>query len=412
MTFFHSLSVAGFAATAISFGPGRMGFGLFVPEFKTAFSMSSSTVGFVSGLGFTGFFIGLLMAQFLLNRKGPEFPVLTGLTAATLGTGIVALAPGVSVLAVGIFLAGSSAGFAWTPFNDAVHRKIRDVDRPTALSQISTGTSAGIALAGVVALAMVHMEYDWRACWAVFAGASALALLGNWAALRQVEKSPETGTRESWHDLLHFAAMPLFGIAFVHGITSAIYISFAADRFAHAGLSEGRDGAIPALVFIFYGIFGLFGLFTNRLRDALGLNWILRAVLLASTASLALAAVLPGSWVGLASSAGLQGITVMMTSAILAFWSERLFSSLPSLGFTVTLLATAAGSVIGPVLAGLVFDAIGPAAMFVGTASIPLCAAAILHTRVLVDRPVDMSTASERGSTQRRRFLTRIRESS
>jgi predicted MFS family arabinose efflux permease len=410
MTFFHSLSVAGFAATAISFGPGRMGFGLFVPEFKTAFSMSSSMVGFVSGLGFTGFFIGLLIAQFLLNRKGPEFPVLTGLTAATLGTGIVALAPGVLILSVGIFLAGSSAGFAWTPFNDAVHRKIRDVDRPTALSQISTGTSAGIGLAGVVALAMVHMEYEWRVCWAVFAGVSALALVANWAALRQVEKSPEDPAPESWHDLLHFAAMPLFGVAFVHGITSAIYISFAADRFANAGLPGGLDGAIPAIVFIVYGIFGLFGLFTNRLRDALGLNWILRVVLLASTASLVFAAVLPGSWVGLASSAGLQGITVMMTSAILAFWSERLFSSVPSLGFTVTLLATAAGSVIGPVLAGLVFDAIGSMTMFVGTAAIPFCAAAILQTRVLVDRPVDLSTASERGATQRQSFLARVRE--
>jgi|SRR6056297_205061 len=388
MTFFHSLSLAGFAATAISFGPGRMGFGLFVPEFKTTFSMSSSSVGFVSGLGFAGFFIGLLIAQYLLNRRGPEVPVLTGLTAATLGTGIVALAPDVTVLAVGIFLAGSSAGFAWTPFNDAVHRKIRDVNRPTALSQISTGTSAGIALAGAVALAMVLLGYDWRVCWAVFSGASALALVGNWAALRRVEKSPEAGTREHVQDLLHFAALPIFGIALVHGITSAIYISFAADRFAHAGLSGEVDGAIPSLVFIFYGIFGLFGLLSNRLRDAFGLNGILRAILLASAASLAFAAILPGSWVGLVSSAGLQGITVMMTSAILAFWSERLFPSLPSLGFTVTLLATAAGSVIGPVLAGLVFDGLGAVAMFVGTAAVPLCAAAILQTRVLVDRPL------------------------
>src|SRR6056297_3307508 len=226
ITFFKSLSAAGFAATAISFGPGRMGFGLFVPEFKSTFSMSSTTVGLVSSLGFAGFFVGLLIAQFFLNRRGPEFPVLTGLAAATIGMGIVALSPGVPVLAVGVFLAASSAGFAWTPFNDAVHRKVTEVDRPTALSEISTGTSVGITAAGAVAFAMVFLGLDWRVCWAVFAGASALALVGNWAALRQVGKAPEVGPEQGLRVLLQPLAVPIFGIAFVYGITSAVYISF------------------------------------------------------------------------------------------------------------------------------------------------------------------------------------------
>ena len=136
---FWSLSAAGFAATAISYGPGRMGFGLFVPEFRDAFSMSTSAIGFVSSFGFLGFFIGLLTAQALLRRRGPELPVLCGLSAATLGMGLVAVAASLPVLAIGVFLATSSAGFAWTPFNDAVHRTLTDKWRPAALSGISTG---------------------------------------------------------------------------------------------------------------------------------------------------------------------------------------------------------------------------------------------------------------------------------
>lgn len=387
---YQDLSAAGFAATAISYGPGRMGFGLFVPEFKSAFSMSSSAVGLVSSLGFAGFFIGLLIAQFFLNRKGPEFPVLTGLAAATIGTSIIALAPDVAVLSVGVFLAASSAGFAWTPFNDAVHRKVRDVDRPFALSEISTGTSVGVMLAGSLALAMVLLEFDWRFCWAVFAGASALAFIGNWAALRQIEKSPEEGPAKGWRDLLHLTAMPLFGIAFVYGITSAVYISFAADHFARQGVPGFSDGATPALVFIFYGLFGLCGLLTDRVRDALGLAWLLRALLLAAAASLALAALLAGSWLGLVSSAGLQGVNVMMTSAVLACWSERLFPSFPSLGFTASLLVTAAGSVIGSAVAGMVSDGIGPEAMFYVIAAIPLAAAATVQARFVVERPANL----------------------
>ncbi|MFA8388133.1 MAG: MFS transporter [Pelagibaca sp.] len=381
------MSAAGFAATAISFGPARMGFGLFVPEFKSAFSMSSSAVGLVSSLGFAGFFVGLLVAQFLLNRKGPEFPVLTGLAAATIGMGSVALTPNIPVLAVGVFLAASSAGFAWTPFNDAVHRKVRDVDRAPALSEISTGTSLGIAGSGGVALVMAFFELDWRICWAVFAGASTLALIGNWAALRQVDKGPEAGPEQGWRDLLHPFAVPIFGIAFVYGITSAVYISFAADHFARKGLPGLSEGATPSLVFIFCGIFGLTGLLTNRVRGALGLTWLIRALLITAAASLALVALTPNSWSGLAVSAGLQGINIMMTSAVLAFWSERLFPSFPSLGFTATLLATATGSVIGPLIAGLATGWIGMAAMFYGAAVIPLITAMILQKRFVFERP-------------------------
>ena len=57
MTHFQSLSAAGFAATAISYGPGRVGFGLFVPAFSGAFSLDGTTIGLISSLGFGGFFL-------------------------------------------------------------------------------------------------------------------------------------------------------------------------------------------------------------------------------------------------------------------------------------------------------------------------------------------------------------------
>lgn len=388
ITYFQSLSAAGFAATAITYGPGRMGFGLFVPEFRTAFDMATSTVGFVSSLGFLGFFAALLIAQWLLYRQGPEVPVLSGLSAATAGTAIVALAPNLPVLALGVFLTASSAGFAWTPFNDAVHRKIRDVDRPTALSEISTGTSVGIALAGLAALAMVLTGLSWRACWALFAAASAGALIANWAALRHVEKDPGEGPQKGWRDLLHAAAIPLFAIAFVYGTTSAIYISFAADHMLERGGVPGFPAAAtPAFVFVFYGLFGLAGLLTGRVKEALGLAWLLRLLMLAGAASVALVALWPARWSGLVPSAGLQGVHVMMTSAVLAFWSERLFPELPSLGFTAALLATAAGSVLGPAMAGLAANAAGTEAMFLGTAALPAAAALLLRARHARERP-------------------------
>ncbi|WP_349364493.1 MAG: MFS transporter [Roseitalea porphyridii] len=389
-TLFRILSAAGFAATAVSFGPARMGFGLFVPEFRDAFSLSTSTVGFVSSLGFLGFFLGLLAAEALLIRHGPKVPVLAGLSAATVGMAIVAGAPTLAVLATGVFLAGSSAGFAWTPFNDAVHRKVPDAARPAALSAISTGTSVGIALAGIAALAMVQSGLSWRHCWAVFAMVSVVVLIANWTTLRQVDRSPGAGPPARWRQIARRAALPLLLIAFVSGTVSAIYISFAADRVRAVGGLPGVPAAIaPALIFIGYGLFGMTGLATARMKAAIGLSWLLRILMAAGAGSLALVALLPASWTGLTASAGLQGIYVMVTSAVLALWSERLFPQLPSFGFTAALVAMAAGSVGGPAVAGVAADAFGMPAMLMGAAVPPAATAVMLRAAHVRERGAD-----------------------
>ncbi|WFE76551.1 MFS transporter [Roseinatronobacter sp. S2] len=388
MRYFWSLSAAGFAATAIGFGPARMGFGLFVPEFRSAFSMSSSAVGFVSSLGFFGFLIGLLIAQALLDRRGPGLPVLSGLAAATFGMGLVALAPNLPVLALGVFTAASSAGLAWTPFNNAIHRYVSDQNRPAALSVVSTGTGIGIALAGLAALVMVLLGISWRLCWAFFAAASAVALVGNWAAFCRIDKNAGGGPRDGWKDLIHPPAIPLFAIGFAYGTTSAVFIAFAADHMVNSGGMRGIPvNATPAFVYICYGLFGLTGLLTGRVRDRIGLPVLLRLLMLAGAISVSVAAIFPDNWMGLAVSSGLQGVHVMMTSAVLAFWSERLFPALPSLSFTAALLAAAAGSVLGPALAGVASDAFGAGAMLLGTATLPILTALVLRNRHVRDTP-------------------------
>lgn len=391
------LAAAGFAATAIGYGPARMGFGLFVPEFRAAFEMSSATVGYVSSLGFLGFFLGLLAAQAMLPRRGPSAPVLLGLGAAAAGMAAVAAAPNVPVLALGVFLATSSAGFTWTPFNDAVHRRVPEPARPAALSKVSTGTGVGIASAGLAALVVTLGGGSWRLAWAAFAVAAVVSFALNHAALRGIERAP--GGPARWRALLDRAAIPLFVIAFAYGATSAIYLSFAADRLTAAGGVPGLPvAATPAVLFVCYGLVGLAGLLTNRVRDVVGLPPLVRLLMLAGAASTALVALAPGGWAALTLSAGLQGLHVMMTSAVLAFWSDRLFPSLPSLSFTAALLATAAGSVLGPALAGMALDAFGPRASFLGVAALPAAVAIVLRARHVREEPAEAPEPSSAAS--------------
>ncbi|MBM9596216.1 MFS transporter [Roseitranquillus sediminis] len=386
MTPFVKFSAAGFAATAITYGPARMEFGLFLPEFRSAFSMSSGQAGLVSALGF----LGLLAAYAMIARRGPRLPVVIGLCAATLGTALVALAPSLALLSAGVFLAMSSAGFAWAPFNNAVHRVVADERRPSALSIVSTGTSLGIAAAGAIALVLGLGGMSWRVGWAAFAVASALALLANWMALRDVAGSGGPASDEPWRVLLRARAIPLYGIALSFGVTTAVYISFAADRVQQAGGLPGLpEGLSPAVMFLSFGTLGLAGLATGRAKAAAGLPSLIRLLLIASTLSLLLVALAPRSWPGFVLSAGLQGVYVMMTSAVLAFWSERLFPELPSLSFTITLLAVAAGSVLGPLGAGIVSGAAGGGPMFLGAAALSAVTAAAVRPRYVSERPPD-----------------------
>ena len=101
----------------------------------------------------------------------------------------------------------------------------------------------------------------------------------------------------------------------------------------------------------------------------------------AFAASLALIALVPGSWPGVVVSAGLHGAAVMTISAVLSFWSLRLFPGRGSLGFTAALVAAATGSVLGPALAGPLVEAVGPAAAFLTLALPPFAVALAFAAR-------------------------------
>lgn len=389
MVTFWKLSTAGFAATAITYGPARMGFGLFLAEFRDDFTLSTGMAGLISSLGFLGMLIGLIAAYATLALAGPRSPILLGLGFATVGTGLAATATSLPLLTLGIVLAMTSAGFAWTPFNNIVSRRLPDEMRPSALAIISTGTSLGIAAAGATAIGVGLSGLPWRVAWAGFAGASAFALLVNIVALRDPSGPLGASTPiDPWGTLLHRSAMPLYAIALSFGVTTAIYFSFAADRIEQAGGVPGiPSGSSPAILFVAFGLFGLLGLATGRIKAVTGLSALLRLLLVGSALSLSLVALMPTAWAGVVVSAGLQGIFVMMMSAIMAFWSERLFPQMPARSFTAALVAVAIGSVLGPAVAGTVSGLWGPEVMFLATAALSITTMPVILPRFVQERP-------------------------
>jgi len=350
------LALAGFFATAVAFGPARMGFGLFVPAFRADLSLSTGLAGLIASGGFLAFLIALPLTAWLDARIGQRAPVVAGAMAAAAGFALIAAAPDAAVLAAGVALAGSSAGFCWTPFNDAAERVMPRRAAPAALSVVSSGATLGVAGAGGLAAGVMLQGLDWRAAWALFALAAALAALGAGAAL-------PAGRRDragSSFALPLRRGTALFGMALAFGLTNAVYLTFAADRAVTAGgLSGLPDRAAAPVIFMSYGVVGLFGLAASSLRAWLGLNGLITAIFAAFTGSMILAALAPSTWPGLIAASGLHGAAVMTVSAVLSFWSLALWPGRGTLGFTAALTATAVGGLAGPAAGGALIHAIG-----------------------------------------------------
>lgn len=383
-----TLSVAGFLATAIAFGPARMGFGLFLPVFRDNFQISTGDAGLISSAAFTAFLLALPIGIAVLNKWGPRVPVFLGGISATAGLTVAAFAHDITILATGIIIAAASAGFCWTPYNNAAERIVEREKRARTLSIISTGTTIGSAAAGILALAVALSGLGWRVAWCLFAtGAFAMTLI-NFLALRPVAHGPGQASRSDvdWRALLIPETRPLAIAALSFGLTSSIYLSFAIDHATTAGaLTFGPLDSAAPLLFVSFGIIGLVGAVTAEIENRIGLVALLWAIFLASALSFGLMAFMQDSGWAVLASAGLQGAVVMMTSAVFSFWTARLFPYLPSVSFTGVLIVVALGSVLGPVTSGWAGDMIGLKAVFIAGAAISLVTPFMMNS-ALIDK--------------------------
>jgi len=371
------LGLAGFFATAVTFGPARNGYGLFLPEIRGEFGLSTQVLGFVASGLYAGYLGALLAVGLLAARTGPRLPVLVGLLSAGVGMALVAFSPNPAILAAGVVLAGTGAGWSWAPYNDAVGREVPASSRDRVLSVISTGTTFGITVAGLAALAATTYGLPWRAAWFAFAAVSLAAAALNAALLYPGTAEARETKAAGWPDLGWFwcaASAPLFGVALSFGVTNAVYWSFAAD------LVSGAAGSPPAtgpLLYVGLGTFGFAGLATGEAVARFGLRRTLAATLVSLGVAVGLLGLAPGSLPAVAASAALFGSGVMFMSALLSLWSSAVFRERPSTGFTAALLVFGTGSIVGPALVGAAADEYGLGWIFIFVAALAISTALI-----------------------------------
>ncbi|WP_110669904.1 MFS transporter [Salinicola halophilus] len=378
-----AIAAGGALCTAIAFGPARMGYGLFLPTFRDAFSLSTAQAGLIASSAFGAFFLALLVSAHCVTRYGSRVPVCLGSAAAAIGMALVAGTQDARLFTAGIVLAATSAGLCWSPFNDAVGRAIVEKWHGRVLSVVSTGTTFGIAGAGILALAVAMLAWDWRTIWFGFAALALACALYNLAVLGRLPRATASPLdRDKLRRLLNRAIRPIYWIAVSFGVTNGIYLSFATDQIESAGGLAGlqADGA-GAILFIAFGVGGVVGLWTADVERRIGLRRLVQGVFLCSAASLLALAFGASSWAGLIVSAALQGLCLMSLSALFSFISQRLYPDISSVSFTAVLTVYALGNVVGPALAGYLASATSLMIVFISAAVLSLVTGVLFRAR-------------------------------
>ncbi len=306
--------------------------------------------------------------------------------AAVIGMAVVAGAPAVWVLALGIVVGGSSTGLASPPMGEAVARSIRDGLQDRANTLINSGTSVGVAFSGPAALLLTG---QWRLAWAAFSlvGLAVLAwnavVMPREAVADQDEDGAEAGDG-SGRERLSFSylvgararphSVPLFVSAFGLGFASAVYWTFSRDLVVQVG-GLGQTGS--TLFWTVIGVSGLAGGAAGDLVRRFGLTAVLRGGLVSMAASMALLAVAPGVLPLAYASAALFGSTYILLTGVILVWSVSVFRERPSAGLGAGFLLIAVGQVVGSPVAGALAGTTSPTTAFFSFAGVAVLTALV-----------------------------------
>lgn len=399
------LILPGLLAIAVSYGLARYTYGLFVPNIRDELGLSTKVLGLIASGSYAGYLAAGLVTAATAAVTGPRLPVVIGALSAACGMLLIGLSAGPWSLAAGVILAGTSPGFAYTPFSDAIVRLIPEHQQSRTYAIINSGTSFGVMIAGPVAL---WASSSWRSAWLLFAVLAIVAAVWNGRLLptgphrrfyplgtageenvadeSQLERGDQEGTdtrdtnvdttlplpplRLGW--FLGPKSTRLFFVAFLIGLATSTYWTFSVDLISSRDATGGVGGS---LFWFVLGISGIVGCIVGDAVDKVGLKSALLLTILSLAGATGLLAIAPASFPAIVISAAVFGAGFIAVTGIVGVWSINVFYERPSAGFGAAFFLISAGQLIGPAAFGLLAERTSlVTAFYAATVTTLLCA--------------------------------------
>lgn len=370
---------------ATAFGMARYGYGLLLPDIQDNLRLTATTLGAIGTLAYAAYVVTTTLVSRCVARVGQRATVVAGGLLAVVGTIIIALAYGPVLLAVGVGTAGASAGLVQPPFADAVDRLPATI-RARTLATISCGTGWGVAIAAPIAIAVGD---EWRSAFLGFAAcATASTLFAAYVLSRRRTRNrtvhpsapggPPPGSRGVPRP--GRAVTPMLVGALLIGLGSAPFWTFAVDAVRYAGLDQTAGRTL-------LGVTGVASVLASGAADVirqLGATWTFVLCALLEAAAIAAVGLAPNRVVVVLVAAAAFGAAYNMLVNVTVLWGTRLYPDQPSVGSATAVRAQAVGLLCGPLVGGVVADAIGLSATLFGGAAIVLLAALFAPRRDVI----------------------------
>ncbi|XWN33599.1 MAG: MFS transporter [Devosia sp.] len=346
------LGATGFALIAVCYGLARFAFGLFLPEIRADLSLTPTFAGLIAGGSFLGYCLAIVASAGLVERYGPRpVAVGAGIVAAS-GMALIAIAQSPAILAAAVLFAGMSTGLASPPLAAAVVLIVENQRQDTVNTIINSGTSAGVALSGPVAL---FLGADWRLAYGAFAMTAAVVVVATlWTVPGTGDGGPENARGIP---RLSVDIVTLVIAAFLMGAASTAIWSFGGELVSR-NLSWGSL-SIGAL-WIVVGASGIAGAVAGPLCSRYSVN----AVHLASLVGLAIGIWLVGSSMSspvfVVGGGILFGAAYILLTGVYLVWGVSTLPDRPASGLTAAFLAIAIGQTTGAPIFGMALEMVGP----------------------------------------------------
>ncbi|PVB60070.1 MFS transporter [Labrenzia sp. 011] len=353
-----SVTAAGLAIVAVTYGLARYCFGLFLPDIRLEFGLSTEMIGLIAGASYLGYLAATFAGSWLSTAIGPRLPIVLGGLAAASGMAIIAVSPDPWILALGVFIAGTSPGLSYPPFSDVIVRHTELPRQNSVYAWINSGTGFGVAFAGPLAL---FAGENWRLAWLTFAVLALAVTVWNMFTLPGGSARPVSSAAGSVRYLFHKAARPLFAAALLFGVLTAVFWTYAVELLWTL-TGNPRDAV---LFWIVLGIAGVTGCFAGGLVNRWGLRRTYLVLALAVGAAIGALPLMIGTRLGIYLSAACFGTGFIVMTALFGMWSMRIFRETPSIGFGFTFFLLSLGQGLGPVIGGFMIPVIGHSALFV-----------------------------------------------
>jgi predicted MFS family arabinose efflux permease len=350
-----SLALGGLIALAVAMGIGRFAYTPILPFMADSLHLSKSEAGLIASANFAGYLLGALAAATPRLPGSRRFWLMGGLTLSALTTILTAAWTSVPMLTGMRFLGGVASAFVLVFASSVILERLAEAGQSRLAAVHFAGVGVGIALSSAIVSALAAGGSSWETQWIAIGIVALVATpLVAWLVPAEARRTSGGAAGSALPSITGrlaalIAAYGLFGFGYV--ITATFLVAIV------RGSAEVRH-----LEPVIWMIFGLAAVPSVALWSALAQRiGIFTAYAIASIVQAAgvAASVLVMNSFGAVLAALFLGCTFMGMTALGLVGARQMSTSDPRQVLALMTGAFGIGQIVGPLLAGALFDATG-----------------------------------------------------